>query len=116
MSNKIKDKFVELLDIIVQPGEKTLGDIADYFIENRAFVLPYKVGSVVHVLASQTSNDKNFYMFTDTITHYNVVDDTVIMCFNGHMGEPDWNWDRVYTDRDEARAKLKELNSRSVEQ
>ena len=30
----IKEKLVELLDIIIQPGQKTLGDIADYLIAN----------------------------------------------------------------------------------
>ena len=30
----IKEKLVELLDIIIQPGHKTLGDIADYLISN----------------------------------------------------------------------------------
>lgn len=28
----IREKLVELLDIIIQPGQKTLGDIADYLI------------------------------------------------------------------------------------
>ena len=27
-----REKLVELLDIIIQPGQKTLGDIADYLI------------------------------------------------------------------------------------
>ena len=30
----IREKLVELLDIIIQPGQKTLGDIADYLIAN----------------------------------------------------------------------------------
>lgn len=30
----IREKLVELLDIIIQPGQKTLGDIADYLISN----------------------------------------------------------------------------------
>ena len=30
----VKEKLVELLDIIIQPGQKTLGDIADYLIAN----------------------------------------------------------------------------------
>ena len=30
----VKGKLVELLDIIIQPGQKTLGDIADYLIGN----------------------------------------------------------------------------------
>lgn len=28
----IREKLVELLDIIIQPGQKTLGDIADHLI------------------------------------------------------------------------------------
>ena len=30
----VKEKLVELLDIIIQPGQKTLGDIADFLIRN----------------------------------------------------------------------------------
>ena len=29
-----RDKLIELLDIIIQPGQKTLGDIADHLIAN----------------------------------------------------------------------------------
>lgn len=35
-----REILVELLDIIIQPGEKTLGDIADYLIANGVMVLP----------------------------------------------------------------------------
>lgn len=30
----VREKLVDLLDIIIQPGQKTLGDIADYLISN----------------------------------------------------------------------------------
>ena len=30
----VREKLVELLDIIIQPGQKTLGDIADHLIMN----------------------------------------------------------------------------------
>ena len=30
----VKEKLVELLDIIIQPGQKTLGDIADHLISH----------------------------------------------------------------------------------
>ena len=30
----VREKLVELLDIIIQPGQKTLGDIADCLISN----------------------------------------------------------------------------------
>ena len=29
-----REKLIELLDIIIQPGQKTLGDIADHLIAN----------------------------------------------------------------------------------
>ena len=34
MNDRTKEKIVDLLDIIIQPGQKTLGDIADYLIRN----------------------------------------------------------------------------------
>ena len=30
----VREKLVELLDIIIQPGQKTLGEIADHLIAN----------------------------------------------------------------------------------
>ena len=30
----VREKLVELLDIIIQPGQKTFGDIADHLIAN----------------------------------------------------------------------------------
>ena len=30
----VREKLVELLDVIIQPGQKTLGDIADHLIAN----------------------------------------------------------------------------------
>ena len=30
----VREKLVELLDIIIQPGQKTIGNIADYLINN----------------------------------------------------------------------------------
>ena len=34
MNDRTKEKIVELLDIIIQPGQKTIGDIADHLIAN----------------------------------------------------------------------------------
>ena len=45
-----RDGLIELLDIIIQPGQKTLGDIADYLIENGVIVLPCKVGDTVYLI------------------------------------------------------------------
>lgn len=37
-----RERLIELLDIIIQPGQKTMGDIADYLLENGVIVLPKK--------------------------------------------------------------------------
>lgn len=37
----VSEKLVELLDIIIQPGQKTLGDIADYLISKGVTVQEY---------------------------------------------------------------------------
>ena len=44
----MKDRLIELLDIIIQPGEKTLGDIADHLIANGVIVPPCKVGDTIY--------------------------------------------------------------------
>ena len=41
----VREKLVELLDIIIQPGQKTLGDIADYLITNGVTVQECKLGA-----------------------------------------------------------------------
>ena len=33
-----RERLIELLDIIIQPGEKTLGNIADYLLANGVIV------------------------------------------------------------------------------
>jgi hypothetical protein len=46
----MRDRLIELLDIIIQPGEKTLGDIADHLLTNGVIVPPCKVGDTVYYL------------------------------------------------------------------
>ena len=41
----VREKLVELLYIIIQPGQKTLGDIADYLIANGVTVQECKLGA-----------------------------------------------------------------------
>ena len=54
----VREKLAELLDIIIQPGQKTLGDIADYLIAHGVTVqewisvddrLPDKTGKYLAV-------------------------------------------------------------------
>ena len=63
----VREKLVELLNIIIQPGQKTLGDIADYLISNGVTVqewisvkerLPQeKVNCIVHYKHAYCDND-----------------------------------------------------------
>ena len=63
----VREKLVELLDIIIQPGQKTLGDIADYLIRNGVTVQEWisvndrlpkeKVNCIVHYKHAYCDND-----------------------------------------------------------
>ena len=44
-----RERLIRLLDIIIQPGQKTLGDIADYLLANGVILSPVKVGDTVYV-------------------------------------------------------------------
>ena len=67
MNDRTKEKIVDLLDIIIQPGQKTLGDIADYLIRNGVTVqewisvddeLPEEaVNCIVHYRHAYCDND-----------------------------------------------------------
>lgn len=81
---------------------------ADYLLENGVIVPPYKVGTRIYAVVSRTSDNKNFYIVEDEITHYRIVDGLTIMCLKEHLGLPDFKWDKVFSTREEAEAKLKE--------
>ena len=49
----MRDRLIELLDIIIQPGEKTLGDIADFLLANGVVCPPCKVGDKVYVITTK---------------------------------------------------------------
>ena len=88
----VKEKLVELLDIIIQPGQKTLGDIADYLISNGVTVqewipvterLPENIANRVLVVCERSNGvfyahyEKPFWInletdkpFISTVTHW----------------------------------------------
>ena len=67
MNDRTKEKLVKLLDIIIQPGQKTLGDIADHLISNGVTVQEWisvnerlpeeKVNCIVHYKHAYCDND-----------------------------------------------------------
>lgn len=79
----------------------------DHFIK-----VPYKVGTKVYVITSQTSDNRNLYIFEDVITHYVVCDNYTLMCFENHIAEANHNWDKVFLIKEEAEAKLKECEGK----
>ncbi len=89
---------------------KTLSQIAEHLIENGVIVPPYEVGTKVYVIASQTSDNRNLYIFEDIITHYHIGGGCVVMGFDNHLGEPHWNWDKVSLTKEEAEERLKKIN------
>ena len=103
-----RDRLIELLNIIIQPGQKTLGDIADYLIANGVILPPFEIGTKVYVITSQTSNGKNLYIFEDIISHYHIGGNCIVMGFDNHLGEYSWNWDKVFLTKEEAEKALAE--------
>ena len=68
----VREKLVELLDIIIQPGQKTLGDIADYLISNGVTVQEWI--SVDERLPEEKSNCIVYYKhaFCDDENHIGI--------------------------------------------
>ena len=96
MNDRTKEKIVELLDIIIQPGQKTLGDIADYLIRNGVTVqewisvkdrLPDKDGCYIVTACDEgcSCSDGIWY-------------DTVVIEAEYYKGE--WSWNENGTEYD----------------
>ena len=79
---------------------------ADKLLSEGVIVPTHKIGAKVYVIASQTSDDRNLYIFEDRITHYRICEGCTIMCLEKHMGVPSWNWNNVFLTREEAEKAL----------
>lgn len=71
--------------------------------------LPYPLRTKVFVIRSQTSDKNNLYIFEDYITGYIYGKYGLLMTFDYHLSED--NFERVFTDKSKAEEKLKELNN-----
>ena len=74
----VREKLVELLDIIIQPGQRTLGDIADYLISN---------GVTVQEWIPVSEPPKK------------ITNKVIVLCKNGYMGfghYEDYKGDRAW--------------------
>ena len=88
--------------------------IADLLLVNGVIVPPCKVGTVVYVVRSQTSNGKNLYLREELIDHYRVFDKMAFMVFeSGRTSVPDYRWKTtVFLTREEAEAALRKESGR----
>ena len=85
--------------------------VCKHFKDKSLFVeLPCKVGQIVYVLRSQTSNGKNLYLREERISHYRVFGDYTFMCFESErLSVAEYQWKKtVFLTKEEAEAKLKE--------
>ena len=84
--------------------------------KSRFIELPCKVGTKVYVISSQTSDNHNLFIFEDVIDRYIIDENGIIMCFTNHLSKSDYRnkWDRVFTDKSKAEAKLKELGEKCL--
>ena len=106
----MRDRLIELLDVIIHSAMKTLGEIADLLLANGVIVLPYKCGTIVYVVRSQTSNGKNLYMRQERIEQYRTFNDRTFMIFaSGRVSVRNDQWSRcVFATPEEAEQALKE--------
>lgn len=101
-----KEKLVNLM-----PQSTTaLVRLADHLLANGVIVPPVKVGQMVYVLRSQTSDGKNLYLRAERISHYRVFGETSFMCFESQRGSvADHLWHTsVFLTREEAEKALAE--------
>ena len=84
--------------------------ITKYLLENGVIVPPYRCGTVVYVVRSQTSNGKNLYMRKERIDHYRMFNNGTFMIFeSGRCSVRNDQWSRcVFVTPEEAEQALKE--------
>ena len=83
--------------------------IADHLLANGVIVPPYRCGTVVYVVRSQTSNGKNLYMRKERIDHYRMFNNGTFMIFeSGRCSVCNDQWSRcVFATPEEAEQALK---------
>ena len=82
---------------------------ADHLLANDVIVPPYRCGTVVYVVRSQTSNGKNLYMRKERIDHYRMFNNGTFMIFeSGRCSVCNDQWSRcVFATPEEAEQALK---------
>lgn len=94
-------------DVCGLEHDEALTFCGDFKDKSRIIELPYPLRKKVFVIRSQSSDKNNLYIFEDYITGYIYGKYGLLMTFDYHLSEN--NFERVCTDKSEAEAKLKEL-------
>jgi hypothetical protein len=91
-------------------SDRGIEHIADYLLAAGVIVPPCKVGQIVYVLRSQTSNGKNLYIREERISHYRLFGDYSVMCFESQrLGVFNHRWkEDVFLTKEEAEKALAE--------
>ena len=84
--------------------------IADCLLANGVIVPPYRCGTVVYVVRSQTSNGENLYMRQERIEQYRTSNNGTFMTFeSGRVSVRNDQWNgSVFATQEEAEQALKE--------
>lgn len=107
------DRLIELLRVPIYPkeGADPAEVVADYLLDSDVIALPYKCGTVVYVVRSQTSNGKNLYMRQERIDHYRTFDNGTFMIFESgrcSVREDQWKSSVFATSEEAEQALLKQ--------
>lgn len=109
--DKVNDSFKELYTILQELEDK---------IENgtlKEINYPCYVEDKVFVIRSQTSNDKNYYIFEDKVKALSVSRCRNTKCcflridLYTNTSVFEWNFDKVFLREEEAKVRLKELQN-----
>lgn len=92
-----------------EPDDCLKYNIADHLLANGVIVPPYKCGTVVYVLRSQTSNGENLYMRQERIEQYRTSNNGTFMTFeSGRISVRNDQWNgSVFATPEEAERALK---------
>ena len=78
----VREKLAELLDIIIQPGQKTLGDIADHLISHGVTVQEW-----ISVKDKLPPYNRNVLVYRPNMAMKILVD-----TYDGYYGDDDDEW------------------------
>lgn len=110
----MRDRLIELLEAECgfsryMTDDERRAKLADHLLANGVIVPPYKVGQIVYVVRSQTSNGKNLYLRQERIDHYRIFNDRSFMCFESNrisVSSDAWST-TVFPTKEEAEKALK---------